>query len=609
MNPFLLRVRSIKIIIVKPITLSQAQGNKIGNIFDWPLLRRVIGLAAPFKRTFAIATVFALVLSALSPLRPYLIQLTVDNYILPQDETGLIRMVYLLLGVLLAEGLFRYQFIYMTSWLGQSVIKNLRVRVFQHVMRLRLRFFDNTPIGTATTRTINDVETINEIFSQGLITIFSDLLTLFMVIGIMLWTDWKLTLVCLAPFPLIVYSTYVFKEKVKSVFQIVRTQVAKMNAFLQEHITGMSIVQVFGAEEQEMRKFEQINEEQKQAHVRSIWYYSIFFPVMEIILAAAMGLLVWFGSNLVLDHQTTLGVLIAFILYLNMLFRPLRTLADKFNTLQMGLVAADRVFELLDRNEIIKNEGDKVATKIDGAIKFDKVHFAYDEVNFVLKEVSFELKPGETLAIVGATGAGKSSIINILNRFYPIQEGRILVDGVDVQDFDLYSLRANIGLVLQDVFLFSGSIYDNITLRDPSISKERVEAAAKMIGAHDFIMKLPDQYDYHVMERGATLSLGQRQLISFIRALVFDPRILILDEATSSIDTETELLVQAAVERLVQNRTAIMIAHRLSTIQKADRIMVLDKGELKEMGTHQELLRIEDGYYKKLHDTQFAIEA
>lgn len=584
-----------------------SNNNKTGEILDWQLFKRVMGLTKPFRKAFVGAIALSIVLAMLGALRPYLIQLTVDNYILIPNRPGLQTMAIILIGILIVESFFRYNFIYLTNWLGQSIIKNLRVRVFKHVIRFRLRYFDNTPIGTSTTRAINDVETINDIFSQGLITIVADLLTIFMVLGIMFYTNWKLSLVCLATFPFLIYATYVFKEGIKSTFQTVRTQVARLNAFLQEHITGMSIVQIFSAEEKEMQKFVKINDDQKKAHVLSIWYYSIFFPVVEIIVATALGLMVWFGANLVIDGQTTLGVLIAFILYLNMLFRPMRMLADKFNTLQMGLVASDRVFTLLDRNEEqIEDSGTKEHV-FKGDIDFENVCFAYNEVDFVLKNISFKLKAGETLAIVGPTGAGKSSIINILNRFYDIQKGEILIDQQNINSFTLGSLRRNIGLVLQDVFLFSGSIYDNISLRDSEISREQVIEAAKIVGAHDFISKLPKGYDYQVMERGATLSLGQRQLISFIRTLVFDPKILILDEATSSIDTETEQMVQYAVERLVKNRTSIIIAHRLSTIQHADKIMVLNRGNIVEMGTHQELLQL-NGHYRQLHDTQFAVE-
>jgi len=513
----------------------------------------------------------------------------------------------LMFGVLILNTICRYFFIFSSNWLGQSIIRDLRTRVFKHIVSLRLRFFDQTPIGQVTTRTINDVEAINDVFAAGVINIIADLLTITIVLSFMLYSNWQLTLVSLATFPFFVYATYVFKEGIKKSYQMVREQVSKMNTFLQERITGMSIIQIFSVEDREMERFSQINQEHRKANIKAIWYYSIFFPVIEIILASALGLMVWFGANLVISEQTSIGTLIAFILYINMLFRPLRMLADRFNTLQMGLVAADRVFKLLETHEIIPNEGTIVAEKVAGDIQFDKVWFAYNEVDMVIKDVSFDIKAGETMAIVGATGAGKSSVINILNRFYKIQKGSIKVDGIDIREYTLDSLRNHIGLVLQDVFLFSGSVMENITLRNSGIDEHAVIEAAKIVGAHDFIMNLPGQYDYNVMERGATLSLGQRQLISFIRTLVFDPAILILDEATSSIDTETEQLVQNAIELLVKGRTSIVIAHRLSTIQNADKIMVLDKGVVKEIGTHSELIELE-GYYRRLHDMQFVGE-
>lgn len=573
-------------------------------VLDWDLLKRVVALAKPYRGTLATVILLSIITAALGPLRPYLIQQTIDKYVLMGDYNGLSRMTMLLFGLLMVESFLQYNFNYSAGWLGQTVIKDLRVRVFEHILRFRLRYFDTTPIGTSTTRAINDVETINDIFSEGMINIAADVLTIVMVVSIMFYSDWRLALVSLIPFPALIYATYWFKETVKSSFQVVRTQVARLNAFLQEHITGMNIVQLFAAQKQEYGKFVELNKVHTEAHIKSIWAYSVFFPVVEIIIASSWGLLVWWGAGFVVHEKSSLGMLVAFLMYLNMLFRPMRMLADKFNTLQMGLVASERVFGILDRSEIIENNG-TIANAAKGNIDFKNVWFAYDEKNFVLRDVSFSIKAGTTLAIVGATGAGKSSIINILNRFYEIQKGQILLDDTEIHNYELDALRANIGLVLQDVFLFSGSVYENITLRNHTISREKVIAAAKMVGAHDFIMQLPNNYDYPVMERGAMLSLGQRQLISFIRALVFDPRILILDEATSSIDTETESMVQQAIERLVKNRTSIVIAHRLSTIQNADQIMVLDKGTIVEIGTPQELLAKENGHYRELYDAQF----
>jgi len=582
--------------------------NRLANkVLDLDLFKKVLALAIPFKSAFIGTTILAIALAVLSPLTPFLIQQTVDKYIAVSDKIGLQNIIILLIVVLCTTSFCRYLFIYFSNWLGQSIVKDLRTQVFNHVSSLKLRFFDQTPIGTATTRTINDVEAINSVFSAGIINIVADLLTIVVVLGFMFTTSWKLTLVCLITFPIFLYATYLFKEGIKSTFQIVRNEVSRMNAFLQEHVTGMNIVQIFAAEERELSRFQDINASHRDANIKAIWYYSIFFPAIEIISASALGLMVWYGSNLVLTDGATLGILIAFILYINMLFRPLRFIADKFNTLQMGLVAAERVFTLLETDDTIIDEGTVSADGLKGEIKFNNVKFAYNEVDLVLKGISFHLEAGKTMAIVGATGAGKSSIINILNRFYEIQEGEILVDGVNAKEYKLQSLRSKIGLVLQDVFLFSGSVMDNITLRNPKISEEQVIEAAKIVGAHQFISKLPGQYDYNVMERGATLSLGQRQLISFIRTLVFDPTILVLDEATSSIDTETEELVQNGIQRLVKGRTSIVIAHRLSTIQNVDMIMVLDKGLIVEIGTHEELLSMEDGYYRRLHDMQFLV--
>ncbi|MEM1214672.1 MAG: ABC transporter ATP-binding protein [Bacteroidota bacterium] len=577
--------------------------------FDLQLLGRVLALALPYRTIFVTAAVLAIVLAPLGVARPYLIQRMVDDYIFIGDLNGLTRLALLILVILVIESLLRYVFIFSTRWLGQSVIRDLRVRMFDHLTSLQLRYFDKTPIGTATTRTINDIETINTVFSQGIITIIADLLALFAVLGIMLYSSWRLTLICLITLPFLMLATYIFKEKVKASFQIVRTQIQRMNAFLQERITGMRIVQIFNAEEQEMQQFKTINREYTQANLNAILYYAIFFPVVDIISAASLGLMVWWGAqDVIRDGGVTLGTLVAFPIYLNMLFRPIRMLADKFNTLQMGLVAAERVFDVLDTKEEIDNTGTVTKDKLRGHVAFKDVSFAYVENNYVINDLSFTIEPGETMAIVGSTGSGKTTIINILNRFYEIQGGAIEIDGTKLQDYELEALRSRIGIVLQDVFLFGGSVMENITLRNDNITREEVVKAAKLIGAHRFIEKLPGGYEYQVMERGATLSMGQRQLISFVRALVFDPDILILDEATSSVDPETESVIQHAIETLIQKRTSVIIAHRLSTIRHADNILVLEKGRKLEFGPHERLLENEDGRYRELYEMQFLQE-
>jgi ATP-binding cassette subfamily B protein len=507
-------------------------------------------------------------------------------------------------ALLIAQTVIRYFHTLMTNTLGQSVIRDIRIQVFNHITNLRLKYFDNTPIGRLITRTISDLETIANIFSEGLIQIIGDLLQLVVILGVMFYTDWRLTLVVLVPMPLMIAATYIFKEAMKSAFQSVRLWVSNLNTFLQEHITGMSVIQYFAREDQEMKKFDAINKEHRNAHIRANWYFSIFFPVLEIIVAIATGLLVWYGSRQILADVISPGVVVAFIMYINMIFRPIRELIDKFNTLQMGMVSAERIFDVLDTDEFTPNPGKYKPEHVKGEITFKNVWFAYNDEKWVLKDVSFHVKQGETLALVGATGAGKSSIINILSRFYEIQKGEILLDGVDIREYDLTFLRQTIATVLQDVFLFSDSVLNNINLHNPNITFDSIEDAAKKVGAYDFIMRLPGNFNYQVQERGSTLSAGQAQLISFIRALVHDPKILILVEATSSIDTETEELIQNAIENLMEGRTSIVIAHRLSTIQKADKIIVLDKGEIKEIGTHHELLELE-GYYRKLYDLQF----
>lgn len=573
--------------------------------FDFQLLRRVIALAKPYRGIFIGAGVLAVVLAGLAVLRPKLIQVIVDEYIFRYDISGMTKIAALFIGVLVVESALRYTFIFSTSLLGQSVIKDLRIRVFNHISSLRLKYFDHTPIGTSTTRTINDIETINTVFSQGAITMVADMLTVIVVLIVMFSTSVQLTLICLTTMPFLIAATYIFKEKVKASFQIVRSQISKMNAFLQERISGMRIVQIFNAEEQEAGKFKKINREYTQANLNAILYYAVFFPVVEIISAASLGLMVWWGARGVIGDSVTLGALVAFPIYLNMLFRPIRMLADRFNTLQMGLIAAERVFKIIDNTDKIEDKGSFAPEKVKGKVDFSKVWFAYNMREWVLKDLSFSVKPGETLAIVGSTGSGKTTIINLLSRFYEIQKGDIKIDDTSIREFTLESLRARIAVVLQDVFLFSGSVAENITLRNPNISREQVVEAAKMIGAHDFIEKLPGSYDYQVMERGATLSMGQRQLISFVRALVYNPDILILDEATSSVDPETEAVIQYAIEKLIAKRTSFIIAHRLSTIRHADNIMVLHKGEIQEFGSHEELLKIEEGHYRDLYEMQF----
>ncbi|WP_207422207.1 ABC transporter ATP-binding protein [Desertivirga brevis] len=575
-----------------------------GKAYDFSLLKRIFRYVSPYKNIFTLSVTLTILLAALSPTRPFLIQYTVDHFILNNNQPGLIRISFLMLGLLLIQTVVQYYHTFLTNKLGQSTIKGLRIDVFNHISRLRLNYFDRTPIGQLITRSVSDLETIADIFSEGLIMIIGDILQLVALIAVMTWTDWKLTLIVLCPMPLLILATYIFKESIKSAFQEVRAQVSHLNTFLQEHITGMNITQYFAKEDQEMYKFKIINSRHRDAHIRSNWYYSIFYPVVEIISAMSIGLLVWFGSKSILEHNISPGVVMAFIMYINMMFRPIRELADKFNTLQMGMVGAERIFSVLDTHEEEYTKGKISLPEVRGKIEFDGVWFAYNEEKWVLKGINFEVNPGETLALVGATGAGKSSIINLLNRFYAINKGSIKLDGVDIRDFDLQFLRSQIGTVIQDVFLFSDTIKNNISLNNPEISEEQIISAAKEAGADTFIRNLPGGYDYNVMERGSTLSAGQAQLISFIRAMVYNPKILVLDEATSSVDTETEYLIQQTIQKLMKGRTSIVIAHRLSTIQNADKIIVLDHGEIKEIGSHQELLK-QNGHYKRLYDLQF----
>jgi ATP-binding cassette, subfamily B, multidrug efflux pump len=571
---------------------------------DISILTRVLKYVRPYKRTFVITGLLTLMLAALSPLRPMLIQYAFDHYIVTPDPYGLLIITLITIGVLLVEALTYYFYTYSSNWLGQTVISDLRQELYAHINSLRLRYFDRTPIGTLVTRVISDIETIADIFANGILVIFSDLLKVVAVVCVMLYIDWRLALISLSTIPVLMVATWMFKNGTRDSFQDVRTQVARLNAFLQEHITGMHLVQVFNREKREMEQFKEINALHRDANIRSVWYFSIFLPVVEILSAISIGLVVWWGAHQVLASEVTVGHLVAFILYIHILFRPIRELADKFNTLQMGMVSSERVFKVLDTEEFVADTGTIVPTELKGDICFDSVWFAYNGDDHVLKDISFRVKAGETVAFVGATGSGKTSIINLLGRFYEFNRGSITIDGIDIRQFKQEALRQRMAVVMQDVFLFSDTIHNNITLRNPAISRETVVQAAKDFGIHEFISKLPGGYDYNVMERGAMLSVGQRQLVSFVRAYVHKPSILILDEATSSIDTESEAIIQKALDKLTEGRTAIIIAHRLATVQKADRIIVLRQGSILETGSHDELLR-NDGHYRTLFELQY----
>ncbi|MEX0996491.1 MAG: ABC transporter ATP-binding protein [Flavobacteriaceae bacterium] len=580
-----------------------------GRAFDFKLFKRLLESTKPYKLTFWFVGISAILVSGFSVLQPILLEKVIDESIIPKDYENLIYLISLMGVFLLAEVIFQFSFIYYSNWLGLSVVRDIRVKLFDKILQFKMKYFDKSSVGRLTTRAVNDIETISSIFSQGLFTIASDLLKMLAILGFMFYSSWELTLIVLAVFPLILYATRLFQRAMKAAFEEVRAQVANLNTFVQERITGMKIVQLFTREETEDKNFTEINRKHKVAWIKTVWYNSIFFAVTEMTASITIGLIMWYGGLQVLGGGAiTLGLIVAFIRLSQMLFRPLNQIADKFNTLQMGMVAANRVFEILDTNASIEDNGNDVFENIKGHIVFDKVYFSYDDAEMVIKGISFEVQPNQTVAIVGATGAGKSTIINLLSRFYEIKAGTITVDGKNIKDVPISNLRKSIGVVLQDVFLFADTIMKNITLNNPQVTEEEVIQAAKEIGVHSFIMTLPDGYHYNVKERGSMLSSGQRQLISFLRAYVSNPSILVLDEATSSVDSYAEELIQNATAKLTQGRTSIVIAHRLATIKKADVIIVMDAGQIVEMGNHTALLKIENGHYRKLYEVQFEKE-
>jgi ATP-binding cassette subfamily B multidrug efflux pump len=583
--------------------------NKTGKAFDMDIFLRLMSFAKSYKRNFIIAASSAILLSGVALLTPIILKDTVDVYIANKDSQGLINSVLLMFGVLMLEVVLRFTFIYFANWVGQHIIRDIRAKIFRHILQFRMSYFDKNSVGKLVTRVVSDIETIAAFFSSGVFTIVSDVLQMFAVIIVMFFINWKLAFIAIAVLPILLYATKVFQKAIKATFQEVRNQVANLNGFVQERVTGMKIVQLFNREKIEYDNFKEINNKHKQAFIKTIWYFSIFFPIAEILSSIGIGLIVWFGSKQVVDGAVPgPGTVIAFVQMAQMLFRPLRQIADKFNQLQMGIVSGERVFKIIDTESAISKNGTVEAKNLQGNINFKDVRFSYIEGEEVLKGINLDVKSGQTVAIVGATGAGKSTIINLLNRFYEIDSGTICVDDIAVDAYKLESLRNQVAVVLQDVFLFSDSVLNNITLKDQTISKEEVEKAAKQIGIHDFIMTLPGGYDYNVKERGAMLSSGQRQLIAFLRAYVSKPSILILDEATSSVDSQAEEMIQYATETITKDRTSIVIAHRLATIKQADKIIVMDKGFIVEEGTHAELLDKENGYYKNLYDKQFSLE-
>ena len=581
------------------------KNNKIGgNLFDLKILGRLFIFCKPFINTFYMLVFLTLLLSVLGPIRPYLTQIIIDDYVVLNDLEGLKGMTLLLFFLLIINAIIMYFHTYLSGWLGQNIIKNIRVKLFSHMQSFKLKFFDKTPIGRIVTRNVSDIETIADIFGQGVAAIIGDIFLLFGIVFLMFLLNWKLTLISLSTLPLLLLTTYVFKEKVKVSFNEVRDAVANLNSYVQEHIVGMKIVQIFGNEKKEYQKFVEVNDTHLKANLKAVLYYSIYFPVMELFTSIGLGLLIWYGSGEIFSEQVSIGVLIAFIMYLQLFFRPIRSIADRFNTIQMGVVSSTRIFNLLDSYDTIKSNEKIITNDIFGSVEFKNVWFAYNDDDYVLKNINFKIEAGESIAFVGSTGSGKSSIINLLNRFYEFNKGKILIDDEDIRDYNISYLRENIGYVSQDVFLFSDTIANNITLFNDSISEDKIWDAIKSVGAENFINKLPGKIQYNVKERGASLSVGQRQLISCIRIMLYDPKIILLDEATSSVDTETEEMIQHAISKILYGRTSIVVAHRLSTIEQVNKIVVVEDGEIKEIGAHEKLM-LNGGYYKNLYDMQY----
>ncbi len=577
----------------------------LGKAYDSKLMKRLLSYVKPYKKYVVLAIFLNIIVAVFGPLRPYLTKIAIDDNIKNKDYNGLMLITFALIATLVFQAIVQYYLTYYTEYMGQKIIYDIRVKLFTHIQKLALKFFDKTPIGRIVTRVTNDVESLNEMFSSGIVMVFSDLFIIIWIFLFMFLMDWQLSLVTLSVLPVLFYGTFLFRKKVRDSYRDVRFHLARLNSYMQEHVTGMNVVQIFNREERELKRFSAINKDHTEANIKSVFYYAVFFPTVEFLSSIALGLIVWYGGGQVVQKYMSIGVLFAFIQYTEMFFRPIRDLSEKYNIMQTAMASSERIFKLFDDDTFVKQPEVPVSLKkISGKIEFKDVWFAYNSENYVLKNVSFNIEPGETVAIVGATGAGKTSLINILTRFYDISKGEILIDGINIKNVDKRELRKHISIVLQDVFLFSGTIKSNISLNNNSITDEMIVNAAKSVGADKFISALPDKYNEEVKEKGATLSVGQKQLLSFARALAYDPQILILDEATSSIDTETEILIQSAIEKLLAGRTAIVIAHRLSTIQNADKILVMHKGELREMGTHQELLA-KRGIYYKLYQLQY----